>query len=817
MADKTHKTFIFQFSWPIWRSSASLMSERSENTYCRNSESPETTQPCEFVYTIRRPNHLLTTALLGPIGPDRTWTTENSPAFHPYRTAPQRAPHTTRASPTCGDQPAKPRQPNHRDQQPEISISRPARYQCSAGKTATALWGKYCNCQSLPPEDVAPVLSMIMVQAASMSCPTAGDVTRPPHNTDAKGHSYSREFKVIRKIDSGPQATTKTPFIMMQKILDEQSEEFRSHNLPRDYSDDDSQAILIVLWAISKQVIITHFRPNVSTDPSPQLLSGIRSEPGTKEPPVTVVPSLHQLVAQVHRMMDMKYVKYDDKQIHENTSATSQLRSVWHFCGYISIFNTDKARRRPIERQSMHISRSDGRNPVTIRPPMTLQLDQRLWNGKTTADQSRHLEYDFPEESAIEALAASHARNQPTSDGGGVSLGTRSRTRNGQAADDGALALWKVFFWGYLFCVSAPRPTTISCIPLMMGSCCPHPPLMVFYLMFIFMFIIIFYFFIVRREKYGEKTIKIRKQYDGYLVQVPTIPRRRPSPTDITNKKRVHHVVFFRCTRGVTWLRAGLYVEGFGCFLQKKKETLPRVFHLAQLSLDQSPAEFAAAKTYRSGMPERGLFRCRFGYSCGCEGGLLLLKVAPLPLCLFTEKGPLFSPLFPFRAVSVDCDFSLDSHSVVKSVRQPIHFLFFSALDQMPSLALVLQFPLRPLPTTLDDSFLYYSLHLPHLLQLPLSGPLQPIILRVFLKAHLKLSLFLKFSPGLLFLRPPLSFPLQATPLAGHHCTVEETQHLFLHSRRKQPLPAFFSSSTRLFTSTLSSSKAISSSRRLLA
>lgn len=72
---------------------------------------------------------------------------------------------------------------------------------------------------------------------------------------------------------------------------------------------------------------------------------------------------------------------------------------------------------------------------------MTLQLDQRLWNGKTTADQSRHLEYDFPEESAIEALAASYARNQPTSDGGGVSLGTRSRTRNGQAADDGALAL----------------------------------------------------------------------------------------------------------------------------------------------------------------------------------------------------------------------------------------------------------------------------------------------------------------------------------------------------------------------------------------
>lgn len=98
---------------------------------------------------------------------------------------------------------------------------------------------------------------------------------------------------------------------------------------------------------------------------------------------------------------------------------------------------------------------------------------------------------------------------------------------------------------------------------------------------------------------------------------------------------------------------------------KKKRKHFPGF--LAQLSLDQSPAEFAAAKTYRSGMPERGLFRCMFGYSCGCEGGLLLLKVAPLPLCLFTEKGPLFSPLFPFRAVSVDCDFSLDSHSVVKS------------------------------------------------------------------------------------------------------------------------------------------------------
>lgn len=149
---------------------------------------------------------------------------------------------------------------------------------------------------------------------------------------------------------------------MMQKILDEQSEEFRSHNLPRDYSDDDSQAILSVVKLIKTQP------KGDKLYFGRLLLSGIRSEPGTKEPPVTVVPSLHQLVAQVHRMMDMKYVKYDDKQIHENTSATSQLRSVWHFCGYISIFNTDKARRRPIERQSMHISRSDGRNPVTIRP-----------------------------------------------------------------------------------------------------------------------------------------------------------------------------------------------------------------------------------------------------------------------------------------------------------------------------------------------------------------------------------------------------------------------------------------------------------------
>ena len=61
---------------------------------------------------------------------------------------------------------------------------------------------------------------------------------------------------------------------------------------------------------------------------------------------------------------------------------------------------------------------------------MTLQVDQRLWNGKTTADQSRHLEYKFPEDTAIEDLAASYSRSELNSNGGAVNVAPCNRTRD---------------------------------------------------------------------------------------------------------------------------------------------------------------------------------------------------------------------------------------------------------------------------------------------------------------------------------------------------------------------------------------------------
>lgn len=84
---------------------------------------------------------------------------------------------------------------------------------------------------------------------------------------------------------------------------------------PPGYATGDAQAITSVVKVICSQLKAdkTYFAK----------LLLIRSEPGSNTPPVTPVPSLYTLVANVHRYMDPKYAKQDNQELHQNLGGTT--------------------------------------------------------------------------------------------------------------------------------------------------------------------------------------------------------------------------------------------------------------------------------------------------------------------------------------------------------------------------------------------------------------------------------------------------------------------------------------------------------------
>lgn len=246
----------------------------------------------------------------------------------------------------------------------------------------------------------------------------------PPKSMSAGAHTYSREFKAFLKAQlrtilldpsierygrapAGAKHTTKCPVVMMQKVLDEQTNGFRSEHLPAGYPQGDSQAITSVIKVIRAQLKAD------KTQFAKLLLGGIRSEPGTKVRPMTVVPSLYQLVAQVHRIMDIKYDRYDDKGVHQAIAGTAAPVRIAFL--RLHLYQQHRAGAQEVNWEAIdaHLARIRTRssNYRDTLAAITLEMDQRLWNGQTTADQMEHLDHEFPSDSDIEARAASLATN----------------------------------------------------------------------------------------------------------------------------------------------------------------------------------------------------------------------------------------------------------------------------------------------------------------------------------------------------------------------------------------------------------------------
>ncbi|KNZ49320.1 uncharacterized protein VP01_508g5 [Puccinia sorghi] len=109
-----------------------------------------------------------------------------------------------------------------------------------------------------------------------------------------------------------------------------------------------------------------------------------------------------------------KYVKQDNGELHNSLGGTTfaaRIAFLWVHLHFQHQQGRHKASWEKID-EHLKILRLKSQNYRDGLSALVMELDQRLWNGKTTADKTAHLEYGFPSNVVISAWAASFTADQ---------------------------------------------------------------------------------------------------------------------------------------------------------------------------------------------------------------------------------------------------------------------------------------------------------------------------------------------------------------------------------------------------------------------
>ncbi|KNZ47375.1 hypothetical protein VP01_644g2 [Puccinia sorghi] len=241
----------------------------------------------------------------------------------------------------------------------------------------------------------------------------------------------------------------------MQKKLDEQSSDFQA--VPG-YVDGNAQAITSVFKAIHSQLKAdkTYFAKLVSTvflSTFLPFLIDASSAPFRYKKQAWIQHAAYDtgpLAIHVHCYMDPRYLKQANCELHNLLGGTTVAARIAFLRVRLHFQHQQGGHEASWEKSDEHLEslRLKSQNYRDDLCALVMELDQRLWNGKTTAHKTAHLEYGLPSDVVISAREASFAADQR---GHGSTI-----THNGER-DSGSLPGVSAVVLGQCCCFQAKR------------------------------------------------------------------------------------------------------------------------------------------------------------------------------------------------------------------------------------------------------------------------------------------------------------------------------------------------------------------------
>ncbi|PLW34535.1 hypothetical protein PCANC_19229 [Puccinia coronata f. sp. avenae] len=263
----------------------------------------------------------------------------------------------------------------------------------------------------LKPEEQLPIIAlMIHDHHSSPTTVAAGAQAAIPEIStpkSAKNHAYPSDFKILSSMAVPYLAAGILAKIQFSKYC--QGKPFWHANLPAGYNKKESEALKSVISEIRKTV------KNEKGYFPKLLMKGIRNDTNPKKPPTVAVPSIISLAAQVHRMMDKKYLPMNNKEVTQSFNDSTPLAVRISFLRNHLFHQLSKG-----DSETNWEAIDDHLEEVRKKPPLhqkafaelLLEMDLRVWDGKTMVDAVSPDFTEWPTEPQIASQVASYTTNQ---------------------------------------------------------------------------------------------------------------------------------------------------------------------------------------------------------------------------------------------------------------------------------------------------------------------------------------------------------------------------------------------------------------------